>query len=300
VRLPEAFDRTINAKRRLLWLHDADYGDRITEQRIERTTSVAVLSEFHRELMVEKYPFISPKIFWTRNGIETSFYVGDNMETVGRKPWLVYSSSPDRGLDVLLEMWPVIRDKAERAGVSEPQLHFTYSPIYKQFRESGQFPHLVAFHERIEELREQAGEGLVDHDSMNQRDLATLFREASIWAYPSWTTPGGEAFPEISCIGAMEAQAAGCVPVCSDFGALKETVFGGTRIEPTLVGGKLSPEWREKFISACVDYLADHDRSAPIRRLVRDEALTLDWSGVADDWQAALLLPESLPEEVPA
>lgn len=288
LRLPEAFDRTIKAEKRMLWLHDADYGDRVTEERIARTTHVAVLSEFHRDLMVEKYPFIEEKVFLTRNGIETSFYTGDNKATVGRKPYLVYSSSPDRGLDVLLEMWPVIRDKAERAGVSDPQLHFTYSPIYKQFRDSGQFPHLAAFHERITELREGV-EGLVDHDSMNQRDLADLFRQASIWAYPSWASPAGEAFPEISCIGAMEAQAGGCVPVCADFGALKENVFGGTKIEPTLVGGKLSPEWREKFISACVDYLADADRSAPIRRLVKDEALTRDWFGVADQWEADLL-----------
>lgn len=74
LRIPEAFDRTINAERRLLWLHDAEYGDRITPTRIERTTEVAVLSEFHRDLMIEKYPYIEEKAFLTRNGIETSYF----------------------------------------------------------------------------------------------------------------------------------------------------------------------------------------------------------------------------------
>lgn len=74
LRIPEAFDRTINSQTRMLWLHDADYGDRINETRIERTTHVAVLSEFHREIMVERYPWIEDKVFLTRNGIETSYF----------------------------------------------------------------------------------------------------------------------------------------------------------------------------------------------------------------------------------
>lgn len=74
LRIPEAFDRTINSQTRMLWLHDADYGDRINETRIERTTHVAVLSEFHREIMIERYPWIEDKVFLTRNGIETSYF----------------------------------------------------------------------------------------------------------------------------------------------------------------------------------------------------------------------------------
>lgn len=74
LRIPEAFDRTINAERRLLWLHDAEYGDRITPTRIERTTEVAVLSEFHRDLMLSLYPYIEDKAFLTRNGIEISYF----------------------------------------------------------------------------------------------------------------------------------------------------------------------------------------------------------------------------------
>lgn len=74
LRIPEAFDRTINAERRLLWLHDADYGDRLTEQRASRATHIAVLSDFHREIMVERYPWIEDKVFLTRNGIETSYF----------------------------------------------------------------------------------------------------------------------------------------------------------------------------------------------------------------------------------
>lgn len=291
VRVPEAFDRTINAERRLLWLHDADYGDRVTEQRIERTTHVAVLSEFHRDLMVERYPFLEEKLLLTRNGIETSLY---EYEELQRKPWLVYSSSPDRGLDVLLEMWPAIRDAAEKAGVVNPELHFTYSPIYREFRDSGQFPHLAAFHRRLEDLMADAGEGLVDHDSMSQPELAELMRRSMIWSYPSWHTSGSEPFPEISCIGAMEAQAAGLVPVCLDYGALQETVRAGDRIEMQTLSGKLSPQWREEFIAAVVKYLSSREERSEQRAIGQPAAMEMDWSGVCEQWQADLLTEEKV------
>jgi 2-polyprenyl-3-methyl-5-hydroxy-6-metoxy-1,4-benzoquinol methylase/glycosyltransferase involved in cell wall biosynthesis len=290
LRIPEAFDRTINCDTRLLWLHDADYGDRLTEQRVSRATHVAVLSEFHRDLMVEKYPFVEDKIFLTRNGIETSLYTGPEAQ---RKPWLVYSSSPDRGLDVLLECWPTIRRQAEAAGVKKPQLHYTYSPIYKQFRDSGAFPHLQAFHSKIERLVAEDGEGLVDHDHLSQPALAALFREAMIWSYPSWS--GTAPFPEISCIGAMEAQAGGCIPVCLEYGALTETVAAGRLIPPLETGGKLNSEWRERFIEAIVLYLTDREQRSEIRSVAQPAALELDWSGVCDQWQLELLTKESVP-----
>lgn len=284
LRLPEAFDRTINAETRMLWLHDADYGPRLSEQRVERATHVAVLSDFHRDLLEQKYPFIAEKVFLTGNGIETSFYQGEDEQ---RKPWLVYSSSPDRGLDVLLEMWPTIRKDAEKRGVRKPELHFTYSPIYKQFRDSGAFPHLRAFDVKIKRLMAEDGEGLVDHDSMSQPALAKLFRESMVWSYPSWT--GEQPFPEISCIGAMEAQAGGCVPVCLDYGALRETVVAGHMIPVDARNGKLTLDWRQKFIDACVNALVTREDRSNIRSVAQPAAMEHDWSGVCDQWQTHLL-----------
>jgi glycosyltransferase involved in cell wall biosynthesis len=206
-----------------------------------------------------------------------------------RKPWLVYSSSPDRGLDVLLEMWPSIREQAQAAGIKKPELHFAYSPIYFTFRDSGAFPHLKDFHAKLERLEQEAGEGLVNHGSLSQPELAKLYREAMIWSYPSWSSPSAAAFPEIFCLSAAEAQAAGCIPVTLDYGALKETVFGGDRLEPQVANGKLSLEWRERFVAACVHYLSDREARVDARRNCQEKALALDWLGVCDQWELELL-----------
>lgn len=286
LRVPEAFDRTIDAPVRLLWLHDADYGPRITPQRAERTTHIAVLSEFHRDLMVEKYPFIEDKVFLTRNGIETSFF--ESEPEPQRKPRLVYTSSPDRGLDVLLECWPKIREGAEAEGVKKPELHCTYAPYYREAVNSGAIPPLVEFDLKVQALIE-GNEGVVAHGSMSQPDLAELYRTSMVWAYPSWASPHKEAFPEISCISALEAQAGGCVPVCLENGALIENAQGGFLIEPIVIGDKLALDWREKFIGLCVKALTNRSTRQGIRDNTQGWAMTKDWSKVADQWQEDLL-----------
>ena len=274
-RYPEAFDRSINAKRTALWLHDANYADRLTAERAERATDVLCLSDFQRDLLTDTYPFLEDEIWVTRNGIEPAYF---KRPAAKRKPWVVYSSSPDRGLDVLLECWPEIR-KAH----PEAELHHTYAPVYHAYREH--FPHLAVFHARLTELSEGL-EGVVSHGSMGQKDLAKLYGRSAVWAYPSWTTPTKEPFPEISCISAVEAQAAGCYPVCLEYGALRENVRAGTLIAPDKpLRDRPSAKWRRDFVRAvCLALeLTDADRRSATES-ARRWALERGWGGVAEEW----------------
>jgi glycosyltransferase involved in cell wall biosynthesis len=60
--------------------------------------------------------------------------------------------------------------------------------------------------------------GIRYHSRISYSDIAKLLPTAGIWIYPT-------GFYEISCMAAMEAQIAGCFPVCSPVGALPETVI---------------------------------------------------------------------------
>lgn len=290
-RMPEAFDRTITAPNRALWLHDADYGARLTETRAARATHILVLSEFQRGLLTELYPFLAKHegLTVSRNAIEPAFF---GKLTHKRKPWLLFSSSPDRGLDVLLELWPAIRDRAKKAGVKAPELHHTYAPVYHEFRRSGAFPHLAAFHARLEELAEAAGPGIVVHESMSQPELAKLFGKVAVWAYPSWHSSGAGPFPEISCISAMEAQAGGAIPVYLDYGALPETIGKGRPI-PLMTAGepkRLNTAWRERFVDEIVEVLASSPETGSRWRLENRERYPGEgWGAVCQEWQEALL-----------
>jgi glycosyltransferase involved in cell wall biosynthesis len=257
---------------------------------------VIVLSRFQEKLLQDRYAeeLAGANVVVSRNAIEPSFF-SPEVPRNKRKPWVLYSSSPDRGLDVLLELWPAIRDRAKKAGVKAPQLHHTYAPVYHQFLAQGAFPHLAPFHAKLEELAEAAGEGIVAHTSLSQPDLAKLYSQAAVWAYPSWHTPGAAAFPEISCISAMEAQAGGAVPVYLDFGALQETVNYGRAIPPMTAGepARLNTAWREAFVDAIVEVLEDGNKPEAMWGEIREANGEVypgeGWGGVCREWQEAFL-----------
>lgn len=242
-RLPELFDRPVNARVKLLWAHDTDFGPRLTPERAGHIDHVLTLSEWHDRHVNEMYPFLAGKIEQIRNGISFDHYT-PNGNVPKRKRRVVYTSSPDRGLDLLLEMWPEVRKRVRGA-----TLEFAYAPVY--FTIAEQDPIVAAHHQRVQELSDQPG--VKSLGSLSQPDVAKLLRSSLVWAHPSYNTLHDTPFYETSCIGAMEAQAAGCAVVASSWGALPETVRVGALIDADPKGD----HWRDCFIEALVRGLSN-------------------------------------------
>ncbi|WP_158284585.1 glycosyltransferase family 4 protein [Azospirillum sp. TSO35-2] len=122
-------------------------------------------------------------------------------------PVLVYTSTPFRGLDVLLAGFPRIR-----AAVPDVRLRvFSSMAVYGV--PAGQDPYAPLY----EQARATPGVEYVG--AVDQPRLAEALRGAVALAYPN-------SFDETSCIAAMEAMAAGCVVASSERGALPETLAG--------------------------------------------------------------------------
>lgn len=265
-RLPELFDRPMNAQTTMLWLHDVDAADRLTQDRADRIDHVLTLSRWHENHVGDRYPFLREKIRRIRNGIELGYFEGDELE---RKRRVLYTSSPDRGLDVLLErIWPKVLER-----VPDAEFAFCYSDVYQRVAE--QDPAIGEHRDKITKLADQ--EGVKSLGSLSQPELAELMCSSLVWTHPSWSTPTGEAFHETSCIGAMEAQAAGCLVVASDWGALKETVQVGRLINSQPLG----PRWVDGFVRSIIEGLTDVDVQAWAQTKGPEYAATLGWDGVA-------------------
>jgi hypothetical protein len=110
-RIPEVGDRRINARVRMLWMHDTDAGPRLTVPRADAFDHVLVLSKWHRQHVAGMYPFLADKLRQVRNGIQLSYFT----EEADREQRVVFTSSPDRGLDKLLELWPQVRARVPEA-----------------------------------------------------------------------------------------------------------------------------------------------------------------------------------------
>lgn len=227
-RAPWLADRHINAEHVALWMHDTNYPD-MTSGRMEKFDSILALSEWHKHFLttggaciasgpggnaqVQFDPLDAERVRVFGNAIEPSYF--DGPDAPERKPIALYSSSPDRGLDVLLRLWPRVRDV-----IPDAELHFCYSSVYDKVAESN--PVVAKFRDEIRSLEQQPG--VRNLGSLDQKTLAATMQAASVWCAPSWHSPSSQPFYETYCIGAHEAAAAGCCLVVSGWGALVERV----------------------------------------------------------------------------
>ena len=119
---------------------------------------------------------------------------------------LIYHTTPHRGLDILMHVFPRLYD------AHEGMLHLD---VYSSFS-------IYGWHERDHPYAPlfQACEqhpGCTYHGAVSNDDVRDALRSAHIFAYPS-------TWMETSCIAAIEALSAGVHVVTSSLGALVETV----------------------------------------------------------------------------
>jgi glycosyltransferase involved in cell wall biosynthesis len=181
--------------------------------------AIACVSEWHRATMIGHYGLDPARVFVLRNAIAPCFegLVSSRDELArakGSRLILSYTSTPFRGLEVLIHAFPEVRREFADA---ELQI-FSSMKVYQQEEPGDVYAPL--YHQ----CRQTPGVRYVG--SLSQPRLAEELKPASILAYPN-------TFAETSCIAVMEAMAAGLLVVTTDLGALPETTMGfGALVSP--------------------------------------------------------------------
>jgi glycosyltransferase involved in cell wall biosynthesis len=267
-RVPDAANVEINTKKLVLWMHDTDAQDRLTPEYAERFDSIVVLSEWHKQHMLTVYPFLKPEqLRIIGNGVDKARFD----QLVDREPnRVVYASSPDRGLDVILEhIWPKVVE-----AVPEAELHIYYG--WESFdKAAARIPSLKSFKAKLSETL-LANKNVIQHGRVDQMTLAKEMLRSSLWLYPTY-------FYETYCITAVEAQLAGLVPVTNRLGALNETVKAGVFID----GDVNDPEVQQHYVEAVIQMLQKPD-DADLRSRIAKNAPALSWSEIARGWEEVL------------
>jgi len=251
-RHPEVFDHPTAANHNWLWAHDTDYGDRVTPERMAKVDTYAVVSEWHREHTLTRYPFLEGKVIVVGNGIDpTRFEDPDETRILDR---VVYTSSPDRGLEQALTYWPRIMEIMPSATLT----------IFYGWDNYDLMGGRQDYKRRIRLLASQPG--VVWRGRIGQQELARELAKASVLLYP-----GPHPFAETFGITFVEAQAAGCIPVTRDNGALPEVNRFGA-----VVPNDAPPE---RWVTAMIDAMntSKHDRERAMAW-----ARTVTWDKVAD------------------
>ena len=121
-----------------------------------------------------------------------------------RQHRLFYGSSPDRGLEMLLYIWPDIKKVYPDA-----QFHVCYGwKLFDQLAKTN--PERRQWKASVMIMMQHPG--IIDHGRLGKKELAEVRKQCGIWAYPTY-------FTEINCITALDCQYDGLVPVTMDLAA---------------------------------------------------------------------------------
>ncbi len=245
---------------------------------------IAFVSRWQMDGYLSAFPFDLARCRVMRNGIAPAFasLFGPDEDILAAKPWppvLIYTSTPFRGLDVLLDSFPLIR-----AAIPGTRLRVCSS--LEAYQVSAEQDPFAALYQRC-----RGTEGVEYLGGLGQVALAGVLREATCLAYLN-------RFAETSCIAVLEALAAGCLVVSSQLGALPESGAGFARLIPVPENPQ-EHAWR--YAEAAVAALSElrEDTSGAGRRLraqVEHANAGTTWAVRAQgwiDWFKDLLAPVS-------
>jgi glycosyltransferase involved in cell wall biosynthesis len=268
--------------RLVAWIQHADDQPAVQPLAREPVRSMfdgfALLSDWQRDRFLERFQLDPAKTHILRNAIGPAFRglfsAADDIVAAKKRPSaLAYTSTPYRGLDLLVHAFPAIRAKVKGTTLRV----YSSMGVYQSAAASD-----AAQYGALYDLCRDTP-GVEYFGSVAQTELAARMREVTMLAYPNH-------FAETSCIAAMEAMAAGCLILTSALGALGETTAGFARLLP------VGDDWlgySERFVDQAVEALEQFEEQPQLvnehlRRQVAYCNAEFTWAKRADEWEAWL------------
>jgi glycosyltransferase involved in cell wall biosynthesis len=260
-RTEQPFEFNVHCKKSFIQVHDVFLLSSKDMKHLDKVDKVCVLSDWHKSFVKDYHNIPEEKLIQTQNGIYLDRYK-QQVEKIPNR--LFYSSSLDRGLDTLLYLFPFMK-----AEIPDLSLYIYYGTEILEKCD----PDYV---KRIKEQMNQPGVHYVG--KLNQQELAIEQLKSSVWVYPT-------VFEETWCITALEAQAAGCPVIASNYAGLKTTI-GNSGI---LLGNgnkdeALTRDVRIKFVEETVKILKDKDYYRHYQELGYENCKKFTWENAALNW----------------
>lgn len=208
-RHPKLLDYDLNCSKIYVDLHDVISAGEFNEKRLAKLSKIFVKTKFHRSL----FPNIpDEKMVVIPNGMDFGLF---DQEVEKNQYLMVNTSSPDRSMDVLPKLFKEVKKRVPQA-----RLKWAYGwDVFNSTHEDN--IKMLEWRDKIISEMEEAGVEVMGR--LPQKECAKLYLEGNILAFPT-------EFAEIDCITVKKAQACGCIPVTTDFGALEESVQYGIKV----------------------------------------------------------------------
>lgn len=187
-------------------------------------------------------------------------------DTTPRNHILGWFSSPDRGLQHSLKMWPKVIEKFPDA-----ELHVFYGfELFKKGYQNN--PERMAWMNKMLKLMEELP-NVTYHGRIGQGELTEWMKKIGIMFYPT-------DFDETNCIVALSSQQNGCVPVTMNKAGLRDTVGSGIKVD----GEIWDSEVREEYLTKLLDLMGDEKKWQEESKKGIEFAKNYNWSIIAKQW----------------
>ena len=179
-----------------------------------------------------------------------------------------YFSNYARGLEILLLIWPKIREEYPEATLAICYGRETWNTMSQR-----------SFGFVVQKIEEYKNIGVTEYGKIGHYELAKLMEETSIWAYPCNYLGVTETF----CITAIKAQAAGMIPVTTRLGALNETVHPEAPSSPNINNLQDVIIYQDKLLETMTSIgRMREDEILELRQKFRNFGLGFTWDRVAN------------------
>lgn len=242
-----------------LWLHDRSLGvgnKQLAMQICKAVDSIIVLSDHHKKQIINECGGDPGNFVVLSNGIVASDFEKLRDLWPKRDPnRIIYSSCPSRGLRVLLDQWPKIKEACPEAYLD---VYYDWSMLERA--QPDLYADIVKKYESVKHL------AVTHHGGVGHQELHTALATANVWAYSHFENTDVETF----CISAVKATAAGCEVITSRAGAIPEVAPDATFVD--------AEQYGEAVIKAIKSPTTDEERLSKAEKAIE----RFDWQAVAE------------------
>jgi glycosyltransferase involved in cell wall biosynthesis len=240
----------------------------------DRLDAVVFVSEWQRRLYEEQYPLQAIGRHVIRNAVAPAFLALDDgddalFERKASQLEVAFVSSHERGLGTLLGLWRSVVPCVPQAQLA---VYFARTPGLDD--RSGEYDRFTA--------GEPIAPNVVYRGGLPHGELCRHLGGTAVIAYPT-------RFEETSCIALLEGLAAGCRVVCTDRGALPESMAGYARM---VQASENEAELAQRFLPALIDELRRWQAGDPgLRRQLAHQRRVFracDWRARALEWESLI------------
>jgi glycosyltransferase involved in cell wall biosynthesis len=268
--IPSRMENPLDPDRiRLLWCHDLAHDQmfyHLSHGGWEHFDRIVMVSNWQMGSFIDRYAIPWSRCVVMRNAIEP----------VPLKPRergvcrLIYTSTPQRGLNILLSAFAKLREKY---GTKVELDVFSSFKLYGRDADDEQFKPLF---EQIDKT-----EGARWHGVRSNQEVREALMNAHVFAYPSiWR--------ETSCLALMEAMSAGLICVHPNYGALFETAANWTAMYQWQEDPQAHARAFYNVLDLVVASELDGRVTAPLLAQKHYADLHFGWERRAREWEVLL------------